>query len=238
MERYRFVAVDASGNVKRGSMNAESRSDAVARIERHGLQVRELAPANGEGPESSSLAGVFSPSAEGIPHSSSSGEEEYAQAETRGRNPSIQSRPSRLPLFLSAAALLVAIAALGIATFRSPLGRGIRSYDLSSPEAAVKSLVQIQKGHDLKAQLDLTDLQEGNSGEEMIRTLEIHRKADFNDKKILFVSYTRKGTKIKSIETFEKDPESKMWLPKFLSNSDVSLVNEQLAKEMKSWNAD
>ncbi len=232
MQRYQFVAVDASGNVKRGSMNAESRSDAIARIKRHGLEVRELEPANGEAPESASLAGDSTPSVEGERHNSNPDEE---QAEIRER---AQSHPSRLPLILSAAALLVAMVALGIATFRSPLGRGLKSYDLSTPEAAVKSLIQIHKGHDLKAQLDLSDLQEGNSVEEMIRTLEIHKQADFNDKKILFISYTRKGTKIKSIETLEKDPESKIWLPKFLSHSDVSLVNEQLAKEMESWNSD
>jgi hypothetical protein len=131
--------------------------------------------------------------------------------------------------------LVIAVAALGVALFRDPLGSGISSYDFSSPEAAAKSMVQIVKNRDFKAQLELVYFVEGLSGEEMARTFEIHRTADFNDQKILFVSFTRKGKKIREIQSFEKDPETKLWLLKHVRESDVRKVNEQLAKEIEAW---
>ena len=59
--------------------------------------------------------------------------------------------------------------------------------------------------------------------------------ADFGDKKIVFVSYMHKGAKRKRLSSFEKDLETKLWVPKHVSAYDVKKTNEQLAKEIEAW---
>lgn len=233
MQRFRFVAVDATGGIKRGVITAATRADAAACIKKHGLQVREVTVAEEEQVKPSSTASVITRNGEVLTFPDEDPKPDRLSFGGRSNRHVVGS--SRLPLFLSAAALLVATAALGVAVFRSPLGRGIGSYDFTSPERAAKSLVQIRKNKDFKAQLELSELEDGRSGEEMARTFEIHRAADFNDLKLLFVSYTKNGKKVRQILSFEKDSETKLWFPKHVSRFDVLKVNEQLAKEMDAW---
>jgi len=96
-------------------------------------------------------------------------------------------------------------------------------------------MFQIETNQDVRAQYELARLKEGGSPNEALRTYEISRVADFGDKKIVFTSYMHKGQKRKRLLSFEKDLESKLWIPTYVSVYDVRKTNEQLAKEMEAW---
>jgi hypothetical protein len=117
---------------------------------------------------------------------------------------------------------------------RDPLGKGVGSYDFSTPEAGAKSVFQIEANQDIRAQLELERLKEGNP-KDTIRTLEINRVVDFEEKKVVFASYMHKGGKRRRLLGFEKDLESKLWIPVYVSPYKVMKTNEQLAKEMEAW---
>lgn len=144
-------------------------------------------------------------------------------------------RTARLATAISLLALLVAGAALALPFLRDPLGKGVSGYDFSTPELAAKSMTRIEMGRDIRAQMELGDLRRGGTPEEVYRTFEINRVADFGDKKIVFVSFLRKGKKRRELLEFEKDLESKLWLPASLSVYDVKKTDEKLAKEMEAW---
>ena len=150
-----------------------------------------------------------------------------------------QSTPSRsagtLPLVLSGLAIAVSLVALIITLTSSPLGKGIDSYDFSTPEAALKSRMQIEADRDIQAKLDMERIRAGDELEEAVRTLEINKTVDFEDKKVIFFSYLKKGKKVKRTMGFEKNLESKMWFRKYVDSYEVSRTNEQLAKEMRAW---
>lgn len=146
-----------------------------------------------------------------------------------------QSSSSPTPLILSIIAVVLSLVALLFSWISNPLGKGLDGYDFSTPEAALKSRMQIRANQDIQAQIDLEKIQQGTQLEEVLRTLEIHRTVDFEDKKIVFFSYMKGGEKEKEYEAFEKDLESKLWFRKFVSVSSVRDSNDQLARDMESW---
>jgi hypothetical protein len=160
--------------------------------------------------------------------------EQYPAHET---NPQPRSS-GNIPLVLSAVALAASLIALLITLTSNPLGKGIDNYDFSTPEAALKSMMQIEADRAILAQLDLKFLQKGKELDEAVRTFEIHRTVDFKDKKVIFFSYLKKGEKEKEIMGLEKNLESKMWFREYVSVYDVKKTNEQLAKEMEAWEED
>jgi len=140
-----------------------------------------------------------------------------------------------VPLILSIIAVVLSLVAVLLSFTKNPLGKGLDSYDFSTPEAALKSRMQIRANSDIQAQIDLEKVQQGTHLEEALRTLEVHRTVDFEDKKIVFFSYMKGGEKEKEYEAFEKDLETKLWFRKFISISSVRDSNDQLADDMASW---
>ena len=235
MPQFRFTAVDAGGVPKRGTIEASSEAEASARIANRGFMVRELAYVDGALPN----PGAYPPR-----HESQSPETGDVDSETD--QPSLRHATERMPqrvvawapLVLSIAAIALAFVALLTVLLHDPLGKGIGSYDFSTPESGAKSLIQIEANKDLRARLELQDLTEGGNSKEAARTFEINKVVDFGDKKVVFASYLRKGAKKKRILGFEKDLESKLWVPTYVSAYEVKDVNAQLAKEMEAWDKD
>ena len=157
------------------------------------------------------------------------------QAPQYAVDPSPQKSPSRMPLILSIIALVFSCAAFILVFTKNPLGKGLDSYDFSTPEAALKSGHLIKMNNDLQAQIDLQRLMNGAQNEEALRTLEVNRVADFQDKKIVFFSYLKGGEKQKEYQTFEKDLESKLWKSSYVGRGTVRESNEQLANDMDAW---
>lgn len=140
-----------------------------------------------------------------------------------------------LPVVLSGLALLVAIAAMVVAITRDPLGKGLSAYDFSTPEAAARSDLEIEANGDLRAAIDLGRLRQGQNLKDAVRTMEVSRTVDYGSTKVLFVSYMSKGVKKKKVMGFEKDLETKMWLPKSVYSFEIRKKDEKLAKEMDAW---
>ncbi|HEY2783843.1 MAG TPA: hypothetical protein VGJ05_02610 [Fimbriiglobus sp.] len=215
MPRYQFSAIDSKGRAKKGTINAVNELAAAEAIAKHGLTANEISLI-----ASASADTVFSDEED-----KNTGEIIETTTQKR-RNQSI------LPLLISLLALCFALGSLVVVFFRDPLGHGLSAYDFSSPEAAVKSQMEILEKSDFRA---LIELQRHKAGElkQSIKTLEISRVADWQDKKICFVAYLERGRKKKEIESFEKDLETKLWLPIFVSRFDVEKTDPKLAKEME-----
>ncbi len=149
------------------------------------------------------------------------------------KSPLIATLESKLPLIsliLSAIALvLVVVCLVRGCSDSSSIGRGLSSYDFSSPEAAARSLILIESNADVRAQVELARMREWGDGRDVGRTLEIDRVADFGDIKFVFLSYMAKGKKKKNVQGFEKNLETKQWSPRFVSSAQVRKTNEQLA---------
>jgi hypothetical protein len=140
-------------------------------------------------------------------------------------------------LVLSSSALFLALATLLYTVF-SPgkfPGKGLSSYDLSTPAAAVKSWTEMEANNDFRASIEYRIQRQGPLLKEKHSTLHIEREADFEGKKLLFVSYEVKGKKKYSIEAFEQDDNAKIWAHSFVSSYDVQKVDERLSGQMKAW---
>jgi hypothetical protein len=229
MQRYKFFVLDSNGSPKRGTINSESRVDAISRLEKRGFKVREIEldddikePANGR---SNRIDSFETPA------------DDDSEYPTRSRTGLMRSLRSWLPTLIASLALAIAVFALMLVYFYNPLGRGIRGYDFSSPEAAVRSLAQIERNQDFRARVEVELLQfsREHNGEEKTRTFEIHKTANHNDSKLVFVSYTKNGKKVRDVQSFEKDPETKLWMPNNVRTTEIARVNEQLAKEIGAW---
>ena len=108
-------------------------------------------------------------------------------------------------------------------------------YDFTSPESAAKSMLEINSEVDVRANLEISRHRNGGSTSEILRTDEVNKVADYQDKKIVFVSYLQNGKKKKETLTFEKNLESKLWMPVTLLPYSIEDSNAELAKEMREW---
>jgi hypothetical protein len=149
---------------------------------------------------------------------------------------------SVIALGLSAVALLLALAygPLGLASRDKnpgldPLGPGLKKYDLSSPEAALKSRLTMGNEVDIRALMELESYR--NSLKQKLATLKVEKQVPFDDKAILLVSY-KDGSKDRfTFETYAQHKETGYWLPTFVSTFDIERTNPQLANEIHQWEA-
>jgi hypothetical protein len=141
-------------------------------------------------------------------------------------------------LVLSGAAVVLALLALALHFFADPLGPGLARYDLTTPQAAVRSEMQMRLHHDARAVLELQALAEEGRLKEKIDTLEVRKEVDWKDGKVLFITYLENGTRRYSAAGFEKDARTGSWLPVPLSLAEVRAENADLAKQIESWEKD
>jgi hypothetical protein len=144
----------------------------------------------------------------------------------------------RLPLVLAGSALVMASAALVVAVLAlggsgDPLGKGLDHYDYSSPEKALVSDLEMRRDLDIRAQLDLERLRQNEHVDEKIASMEIDRRATYDDKQILFVSWTEDDKKQYKAEAFEKHEKSGLWLRTYVSTYDIT--DEILKDDITAW---
>jgi hypothetical protein len=135
----------------------------------------------------------------------------------------------------SGLALVLALVALAVAVFRSPLGAGLSKYDFTTPRNALKSQWEMQANRDIRASLDLDNVRDGPQLREKIRTFEVKKEAEWKGTTILFVSYERKGVKKYEVVGFEKDASSGYWLRSYFSRFDLGKDKPDLARDITSW---
>jgi len=118
------------------------------------------------------------------------------------------------------------------------LGKGISSYDLSSPEKALTSSLRMKVDGNYLAYIEyeLGSPKEKGDAEEVLQNLEVHDTEDYDGKKILFVSYTKDGEKTYDIEGFQKASESGSWYRSRVSVYDMPSGSE-MRNRIQKWKA-
>ncbi|HVS38438.1 MAG TPA: MJ0042-type zinc finger domain-containing protein [Gemmataceae bacterium] len=125
--------------------------------------------------------------------------------------------------------------ALGLVLFRDPLGGGMKRYRFSTPKDSLISQLQIEQNKDIRAMMELTALGNDPKVKEKLRTLEVRKEADWKGDKILFIVYEDKGVKKYETTAFERDVDSGVWFPKYVSRFDVENSDKDLAERMRAW---
>jgi hypothetical protein len=139
---------------------------------------------------------------------------------------------SRLTLFASLASLLMSSACVAWnLVHRNPLGKGLRSYDFSTPEKAMRSHLQISANHDVRALIELASIE--SDAEAKLKSLKVHKQAEYRGRKILFVSFDKDGVGTHDIEGFEKHADTGFWFPRATYSFDIE--DQDLKKSIQEW---
>jgi len=151
-------------------------------------------------------------------------------------------------LVVSLLALALSIFAAAWAYFHDPLGKGLRAYDFSTPEGAVRSELEVQLKQDWRAQLEMNSLRNAKRQQELLDSLEIHKTLDYDRSgedriakdtdydpvwKVVLLTYRLDGRKRHANRFFRKHKESGMWLQ---ANGSVFNIRGELRKEIEDWN--
>lgn len=169
MAQFRYVATDASGQRVKGYIEADSESEAVGRAWRRGLRIEQIEPVMGgrgepELPEPPRAAPEERPLPSFVAPPASKGK--------GGDYP-------WLPTILAGIAVLISLTTLALVYIRtrdgSGLGRGLAAYDISTPEAALRSKYLMQDNRDIRAAIDLQMLREGVPAEGVTPSLKIEK---------------------------------------------------------------
>jgi hypothetical protein len=141
---------------------------------------------------------------------------------------------------VAVAALVLSLVALGGLTYHwflrsDPLGKGLSSYDLSTPTAAAKSMQQIDANMDLKAVIELQRKTKDKKLKEKIDTFEVKKETTWKDKTLLFITYKEEGKAKYDVVGMEKKGDPGVWTRSYVSDYEVENDNKDLAATMRSW---
>jgi hypothetical protein len=137
-------------------------------------------------------------------------------------------------LLLAGIALIVG----SVALFRDPLGGSMAKYDFSNPKAALLSQYKMELNRDVRAMMDFSFRIKSSALREAIGSLEVRKEAEFQGKKILFIGFKKNGVNKYETKAFEKDAETGLWAPTYVSSFTVAKDDPQLAKQMEKWEKD
>jgi hypothetical protein len=135
------------------------------------------------------------------------------------------------PLTISLSALCISLAALAWSIFANPFGSALKQYDLSTPEASLKSLLMMQASGDYQAILELNSL--GENTQEKIDSLKIHKKSEDAGRIVLFISYEDNGISKYEVSCLEKKADSDIWM--LDGASYYSIYDDDLKEAAKAW---
>src|SRR5581483_12370747 len=82
-------------------------------------------------------------------------------------------------------------------------------YNFSTPEFALTSQIQAKMNGDILALHQIQSM--SNDYDEQLRTLKIHRKSQYGQAMLLFVSYFDHGKVERYVFLCEKDPQTERW---------------------------
>ncbi|MGD8453606.1 MAG: hypothetical protein PVJ57_17465 [Phycisphaerae bacterium] len=136
-------------------------------------------------------------------------------------------------MFLSIVALACSVASLTWAVLHDPLGRGMSAYDFTTPENALRSGLECSINGDIRAGIELQQTVSMKRDAEQLRTLKIHKEANYRGTKILFISYEQDGIPRHGISSYEKDADSGLWFETYLS--EYSIDDDALEQVIKEW---
>ena len=132
---------------------------------------------------------------------------------------------------VSGLALLVGVFCL---MTKTNLGGGMSDYDFSSPEKTMRSVKMLEAKADILAMSEYRSFKRGDRFKEELDTLEVHDEADYDGKKLLFISFERGGKKRYDVDAFEKDADSGKWMTSYLSGYKLP-ENSEMKKRIEKW---
>lgn len=141
------------------------------------------------------------------------------------------------------APIILSIVAICIASFSvfqpssNPLGNGLSAYNLTTPEAACKSILSMTANNDIRALIELERLSKSQAYDEQLDTLSIHKEVNSRGRKLLFVSFKNNGVPKYEVRGFEKDAETGFWTPAYVSSYSIKEYDKRLSEQIKSWEA-
>lgn len=140
-----------------------------------------------------------------------------------------------IPMILPIAAILISSSACAWVTFYNPLGKGISKYDFSTPKKSLMSQCEIMAHNDIRAQFELPNRPIARLYKEFLKNLKVHREAEWQGKKILFITFEMNGIEDYETEAFEKDAETGFWMNASATADAVERDDKRLAVMMREW---
>jgi len=155
-----------------------------------------------------------------------------------------QSGSSTLAVLISVLALLASIAALVVA-FRTPRlpGRGIASYDLTTPQNAIRSEMEMEANGDVLARLELEQALCACDQPELqqaVNSLSFGRTFECEGKTLVLYQYTRDGKDRYEAQWLEKAKDGKyhviLEMPTWSWDQETGIKGE-IHKAIREWEA-
>ena len=140
-----------------------------------------------------------------------------------------------IPMILPIVAILISSGACAWVTLYNPLGKGISKYDFSTPKKSLISEFEIAAHNDIRAQFELPNRLMARLCKELLKKLKVHREAEWQGKKILFITGEMNGIEVYGTEAFEKDAETGFWMSASAPADAVERDNKRLAVMMREW---
>lgn len=139
---------------------------------------------------------------------------------------------------LSVVAIGISGAAITLHYLDNPLGKGAKHYDFSTAQASFLSNLQIIADNDVRAQMELSELMNGEEAREKRTSVQVTKEHDFRGKKFLFFTYTRGGIPKRDVQAFERHVKSGYWyptegVPLFINRDDKEL--DQMGQLVTKW---
>jgi hypothetical protein len=226
MPVFQFTALDASGKEKRGTIEAVTQQDAYVAIQRYGLHPTQVVVVNQ--PATPPPGGFPGPA----PYSA-----EMARRPSGGGG---------FTTFLAVLALLISLGVAGWEVYRQffapgsrkdaseAAAKGLSGYKLTTPEDAFRSQWLIRAKKDYRAVVEL-GLVGDPPYQEMLDTLKVEKEADWNDKKVLFISYKRGGEQRYDTPVLAKDPVTGFWKQEYVDPAVIGKDKPELGQLVTNW---
>lgn len=145
-----------------------------------------------------------------------------------------------LSILLSSTALTCALLALAVTLLYDPTQPNLKAYNLTTPEDALKSNLEMNANADFTSLLYLQGIEHGRRAAESLQSLRIHKTVEYQGQKVLFISYQENGLPKFDTPAFEKDAESGLWIPQGTATLSYFKKDEDLTPleaSIKSWRA-
>jgi hypothetical protein len=237
MPRFRFVAVDSSGSVHDGIIEADTEADAQNKLATNGLAVRKVEEisASGNAPAPQEVH------RRAVPKSSTSSTTlppTPARAVAHEQQEAARRRGSIWPAMFSILALIISIATAVYVVSRDPPGGRLSKYDFSTPEAAAMSYARIKATNDSRAVLELMGHREVKFAKERYNTMVVQKTREHprgRGLRVAFIEYEIPGRSrpLHEVQWFEREPETGWWqLTDAIPND---LEGTQLGEDIAEW---
>lgn len=245
MAHYQFVAINPQGREQRGTVEADSKEQAIARLERHGLrptQVERVTRSFGQNespPPAAPTPDSYVPPASPMPSVPFPGGYP-APPRPRGR------MLGAMSFLFSFLAFVTAAGTLGwVVFFRGGATGSLDRYDFSSAGNALKSMKRMEANSDYLAAIEFEiakerfhDPKKQERLDEMVKTLKIKEELEWKEKNrvIVLFSYDEDGKSKQKAEVFERDKKTRRWLPiEGDWRRELEKKDEDLYKKVKKW---